>query len=146
MQGEVERLKKEVKAMKEAQRDIIVECFSQIKLPTFEQIPPPPVPVAPAPVIPQQVIVEKESSKDIEELKLNLSKIQESIGGLKKDFQQQAEDQEEFQAVTMEAIKKIYEAITHINRPHIPMPRPGSRQEEMSAEDQGLFTPPQMPF
>ena len=36
MQGEVERLKKEVKAMKEAQRDIIVECFSQIKLPTFE--------------------------------------------------------------------------------------------------------------
>lgn len=44
----------------------------------------------------------------------------------------------------MEAIKKIYEAMTLPNRP--PLPRAPSGPEEMSTEDQGLFTPPQLPF
>lgn len=72
---------------------------------------------------------------------------------LKKDFDQQSEDQEESQALTMDAIRKIYEVLTGLNQPmpELPpsSPRRGSmRNEEMSAgtEDRRLFTPPQLPF
>ncbi len=111
------------------------------------EAPPPPPPVM------TQMADTKDYGGDFSQMKEQLRGIEVSVGGLRREMEQQAEDQEEFQAVTMEAIKKIYEGLANLNGPMPPLqvvsPRRTSlRNEELSGgEDRGLFTPPtQMHF